>query len=220
MTQGGSGQEVVFRDRQEAGRQLAQRLKGREFHDPLVLAIPRGGLVIGAIVAKELGAELDVVLARRLRVPGKPESTFGAVAEDGRVVFDAAFGQPGISREDIEEERDFQFSLMVRRRDLFRAVRPQAALPGRSIVITDDGIATGSTMLAALEVVRAQSPLEMVVAVPVCRSDRLEAIRQRCDEFLCLHSPRWFWSIGAIYEKFDPIDENDLAKLLLPNAPH
>jgi putative phosphoribosyl transferase len=219
MTKGSSKQFAMFRDREDAGRQLAQRLNGREFRKPLVMSIPRGGLVIGAIVAKALSAELDVVLTRRLRMPGKPESAIGAVAEDGKVFLDPAFEQLGLPQELITEERDFQLSLIARRRDLFRAVRPPAAPAGRSIIVTDDGIATGLTMIAALDMVRTQGPYEVIVAVPVSRSDRLETIRQRCDEFLCLYNPPWFWSIGEAYEIFDPIGDDELAELLRPYAP-
>ena len=209
----------LFRDREDAGRQVAQRLKGRGFRNPLVMAIPRGGLVIGVTMAKELNAELDVVLARRLRMPGKPESTLGAVAEDGRVVLDPAFEQLDFPPEVIAEERDFQLSLIARRRDLYRAVRPPAELARRSIIITDDGIATGLTMLAALEVVKTQGPFEVIVAVPVSSSDQLQAIRQRCDEFLSLYSPHRFQSIGDVYEDFDLLGDDELAQLLRPYAP-
>src|SRR5271169_974773 len=119
MITGSSGQEVMFRDREDAGRQLAQRLKGRNFRNPLVMGIPRGGLVIGATLAQELGAELDVVLTRRLRMPGNPESTLGAVAEDGRVFLDPGLEKLGVPQELIAEERDFQLSLIARRRDVY-----------------------------------------------------------------------------------------------------
>src|SRR5512147_933122 len=142
----------MFRDRAEAAHLLAQRLQGRELHDPLVLAIPRGGVVTGAVLARELGAELDVVLARKLRAPGQPELAVGAIAEEGQVYLHQPIeGHLGLTAEYVARERAHQLNEIARRKDLFRAVRPPAPLAGRSVIVTDDGIATGATMSAALQ---------------------------------------------------------------------
>jgi hypothetical protein len=205
----------MFRDRQDAAHRLAQRFAGRELHDPLVLAIPRGGVVTGAVLANELGADLDVVLARKLRAPGMPELALGAVAEDGQVYMDPHTEQIfGPLTEYLAQEREHQLAEIARRRALFRPVRPAAPVAGRSVIVTDDGIATGSTMMAALRVARAQKPRELIVAVPVAPPDRLEEVGAWCDEVVCLYSPDWFRAIGEFYRDFHQIEDHEVVAIL------
>ena len=210
----------MFRDREDGARQLAAKLKGRLLHDPLVLAIPRGGVVTGAVLARELGAELDVVLSRKLRAPGQPELAVGAVSEDGRVNLNhhaRAFVDQ--MEEYLVEERRYQLSEVTRRKKLFRGVRPQAPVAGRSVIVTDDGIATGSTMIAALQSVKAQNPREVIVAVPVASPDRLEEVRRWCDEVVCLLSPEDFSAIGQFYKDFNQVEDEQVLDLLRQFAP-
>ena len=210
----------MFRDREEAARLLARRLEGRQFRDPLVLAIPRGGVVTGAVPARELGAELDVVLARKLRAPGQPELAVGAVAEEGQVYLNQPIEELlGLPEEYVARARAHQLSEIARRKALFRAVRPPAPLAGRSVIVTDDGIATGATMSAALQVARAQNPHELIVAVPVASPDRLEEIRRRCDEVICLLAPRSFWAISQFYKDFSPVEDHEALELLRTSLP-
>lgn len=210
----------MFVNREDAAHQLAQRLKGRELHDPLVLAIPRGGVVTGAELARELGAELDVVLSRKLRAPGQPELAIGAVTEDGRVYLNR-FAQEVLDLTDeyLAEERDHQLAEIARRQRLFRGVRPKAPVAGRSVIVTDDGIATGSTMIAALQVVKAQQPRELIVAVPVASPERLEEVRRWCDDVVCLLSTEDFWAIGQFYEDFTQVEDEQVLALLREFAP-
>src|SRR6266545_4203029 len=150
---------MLFRDRADAGQKLAARLKGRAFRDPLVLAIPRGGVVTGAVLAAELGAELDVVLARKLRAPGQPELAIGVVSEDGDVYLNAlARKAPGVTEEYLRAERAHQLAEIARQRSLYRAARPETHVSGRSVIVADDGMTTGSTMLAALRVLNTRTP--------------------------------------------------------------
>ena len=210
----------MFRNRAEAAHLLAQRLQGQELQDPLVLAIPRGGVVTGAVLARELGAELDVVLARKLRAPGQPELAVGAVAEGGQVYLNQPIEELlGLPEEYVARERAYQLSEIARRKELYRAVRPPAPLAGRSVIVTDDGIATGATMSAALQVARAQDPHELIVAVPVASPDHLEEIRRRCDEVICLLAPRSFWAIGQFYKDFTPVEEHEALELLRTSLP-
>jgi predicted phosphoribosyltransferase len=210
----------MFADRADAAKQLANRLKSLQLRDPLVLAIPRGGVVTGAVLARELGADLDVVLSRKLRAPYQPELAIGAVGEDGEVYLnhrpDVA---TGIDQAYIEKERRFQVGEIARRRELFRAARPQAPIAGRSVILTDDGIATGSTMIAGLHVVKAQKPHETIVAVPVAPPERLEAIRALCDRLVCLVSRPDFFAIGQFYIDFQPIEDEEALRLLREFAP-
>jgi putative phosphoribosyl transferase len=205
----------MFRNREDAALQLADKLKDRNLLRPVVLAIPRGGVVIGAILARELQAELDVVLSRKLGAPQQPELAIGAISEDGRVYFNS------YAQEFAEENRDYvleesrrQLAEIERRKKLFRDVRPAASLAGRSVIITDDGIATGSTMIAALQAAKLQNPHELIVAVPVVSPDRLPEIRQWCDEVIYLLAPEDFWAIGQFYEDFSQLDDEEVVALL------
>jgi putative phosphoribosyl transferase len=205
----------MFRNREDAARQLAERLKGRAFHDPLVLAIPGGGVVVGAVLARELCAELDVVLARKLRAPGQPELAIGAVAETGEIYLDPhAQEMTALTTDYLAEERRLQFDLLGRRRRLFRGVRPAAPAAGRSVIVTNDCIATGSMMMAALRVVNARSPREVIVAVPVASPEPLEEVRQRCAEVVSLLRPHPVGVVGQFYEDFSPVDDEQARGLL------
>jgi hypothetical protein len=205
----------MFRNREDAAQQLAETLRGRDLHDPLVLAIPRGGVVTGAVLARELGADLDVVLSRKLRAPGQPELAVGAVSEDGQVYLNPQAGEFLDQMEEyLAEERRHQLAEIARRRKLFRGVRPQAPVAGRSVIVTDDGIATGSTMIAALQAVKTQNPREVLVAVPVASPDRLAEVRRWCDEVVCLLAPEEFWAIGQFYEDFTQVEDEEVIQLL------
>ncbi len=210
----------MFRNREVAALQLADRLKGRASRNPLVLAIPRGGVVIGAVLARELGVDLDVVLSRKMRAPGQSELAIGAISEAGEVhLDDDAEEWMGEMAEHLAEERRHQLAEIARRKNLFRSVRPPAPVAGRSVIVTDDGIATGSTMVAALKVVKTQNPHEVIVAIPVASPERLKEVRRWCDEVLCLLCPEMFWAIGQFYEDFSQLDDQEVAELLGKFAP-
>lgn len=206
---------TTFRDRVDAGRRLGERLQGRELRDPLVLGIPRGGVVTGLTLARELGAELDVVLARKLRAPYQPEFALGAVSEDGRVTLNPdARHAPGVSPDYLATEKRHQLAEIARRKELFRAVRPPARVTGRSVIVTDDGIATGSTMIAALRAVRAEHPHELIMAVPVAPPERLEQMRPLCDAVVCLLAPHDFHAVSQFYDAFDAVEDDEVLRLL------
>jgi predicted phosphoribosyltransferase len=210
----------MFRNREDAARQLAEKLQGRELYDPLVLAIPRGGVVTGAVLARELGAELDVVLSRKLRAPGQPELAVGAVSEDGQVYLNHHAKEfLGLMEEYLMDERHHQMAEIARRKKLFRSVRPQASLKGRSVIVTDDGIATGSTMFAALQSIKGQNAREVIVAVPVASPDRLAEIRRLCDDVVCLLTPKQFWAIGQFYQDFTQVEDEEVVQLLREFVP-
>ena len=204
-----------FEDRSHAGRVLAQQLVGLPLERPLVLAIPRGGIDVGVEIARRLGAELDVVLARKLRCPFQAELAFGAISETGEVTLDRSGGVLGsISSEDLEAERRHQMAEIARRRQLYRSVRPQAAVAGRSVIITDDGIATGSTMIAAIHSVREAGPREIIVAVPVGSPERVDVIARQCDRMVCLLEPEDFRAVGQFYRSFEQVSDERVAELL------
>lgn len=210
----------MFADRKDAGLMLATKLRGRTLYDPLVLAIPRGGVVTGAVLARELNAELDVVLSRKLRAPGNPEVAIGAVGEDGAVYLNDYAEDVLDTMEDyLPRECERQRIEIQRRRQVLRAVRPPANLEGRSVIVTDDGIATGSTMIAALETIRAHQPREIIVAVPVASPSSLEEIRRRCDDVVCVLRPRSLMAVGQYYEDFTQVEDEEVVELLRAFAP-
>lgn len=205
----------MFKDREDAARQLAARLKGRPLKEPLVLAIPRGGVVTGAVLARELGAELDVVLARKLRARYDPELAVGAIGEDGEeYLADYARSVIGIDDDYLQCEREHQIAEIERRKERFRAVRPAAEIAGRSVIITDDGVATGATMLAALHVIRAKQPHELIVAVPVAPPDTLDALARHCDHIECVLKPAWLGGISGFYGDFTQVEDDEALRLL------
>lgn len=207
--------DSIFRDREAAGGRLVDRLQGLSLHDPVVLAIPRGGVETGAALARGLGCELDVVLARKLGAPHQPELAIGAVSEDGEVhLNEFAASLSGLSLSFIEAERRRELAEIARRRAMVRAVRPQADVHGRSVILTDDGIATGATMIAALHTVRATGPREIIVAVPVAAPGRIAAIRPLCDRVECLEQPDDFQAVGQFYRDFEPVEDDRVVELL------
>jgi len=209
----------IFVDRADAACQLAEKLKERTLVEPIVLGIPRGGVVTAAILARELGADLDVVLSRKLRAPYQSELAIGSISEDGQVYWtNFAHRAPGVTQKYLKTECDNQLAEISRRRKLFRAVKPIAPLKGRSVIVTDDGIATGATMIAALQTVRGQKPKELIVAAPVAAPDRLEEIKRWCDEVVCLVIEPEFEAIGQFYEDFTQVDDEEVVELLRSSA--
>lgn len=206
----------MFHDREDAARQLAQLLKKHVLRQPLVLAIPRGGVVTGAVIARELHADLDVVLSRKLRAPDQPELAIGAIAEDGQIYLNPYARELNLSDEYLDQERSKQLAEIERRQKLFRSVMPTASMTGRSIILTDDGIATGSTMIAALQVVQAQQPHEIIVAVPVAPPDRIVEIQSLCNKVICLQQPEYFMAVGQFYENFKQVEDEQVVEMLRP----
>ncbi len=207
----------MFVDRADAALQLARQLRQRfgQLKNPLILAIPRGGVAVGAVLAKELNADLDVVLSRKLRAPFQPELALGAISEDGHVYINP---QAQEIVEDnaryLADEKRIQLEEIGRRKELIRRILPQAAIEGRSIIVTDDGIATGSTMTAALQIIKGQRPERVIVATPVGSPDRLQELRPWCDEVVCLAAPGQLWAIGQFYADFHPLEDDEMSQLL------
>jgi predicted phosphoribosyltransferase len=167
------------------------------------------------VLARELHGELDVVLARKLRAPFQPELAIGAVGEDGAVYLDPeTSGAAEVSEDYLRAERERQIAEIAQRRRLFRAVRAPADAAGRSVILTDDGIATGSTLQAALHVLRARQPREVTLAVPVAAPEALERLRRQCDRVLCLLEPAWLGAISMFYEDFAQVEDDEAVRLL------
>ena len=205
----------MFLNREDGAQHLAKLLVGRSLCDPIILAIPRGGIVIGAVLARELHAELDVILARKLRCPGHPELALGAVSETGAVYLNPSADDILVERQDyLASERQHQLEEIARRQCVFRDVRPAASLAGRSVIVTDDGVATGATMISALQSVRTQHPRELIVAVPVASKEAARELSRWADEVLCVLFAEHLYSVGQFYVDCEPVEDEVAVQLL------
>lgn len=205
----------MFKNREDAAKQLARRLAELRLVKPLVLSVPRGGVAIGAVLARELGGDLDVVLARKLRAPYQRELAIGAIGEDEEVYLDpGARGVDGVTDAYIRMERDRQMAEIRQRQHLFRAAAPALDATGRSVIVTDDGIATGATMLAALHVLKGCKAREVIVAVPVAPPSTLALFRSNCDRVVCLLIPDYLGAISVFYEDFAQVEDREAVRLL------
>src|SRR5438105_162819 len=194
----------LFRDRVEAGRMLSQRLREVIAEpEPIVLALPRGGVPVGFEVAQALHADLDIFLVRKLGVPGHEELAMGAIASGGvRVLNHDLIRQLGISNDLIEWVTRREQQEIERRERLYREGRPALPVTGRTVVLVDDGLATGATMLAAVQAMRALKPERIIVAVPVAAPQACDEFREHVDEVVCAATPEPFYAVGAWYENF------------------
>jgi predicted phosphoribosyltransferase len=206
-----------FRNRDEAARQLAGRLEKFRGQHPLVLAVPRGAAPMARILADALAGDLDVVLVRKLRAPGQPELAIGAIDETGRIVQGRYFGIA--DAEYLREEIRTQQEIIRARRALYTRAQPPLDPAGRIAIVVDDGIATGSSMLAAIASVRARTPARLVVAIGVAPPESLERLRAAADEVVCLQAPSDFYAVGQFFEDFSEVtDDMVVAALTRPRV--
>lgn len=207
--------EALFEDREDAGRQLAGRLARYAEERPVVFALPRGGVPVGAEVSRSLGAPLEIIVARKLGAPGQPELGIGAVAPGGvRVLNERIIRALGIP-EDYLDLVSSQESVEVERRlRLFRGDRPYPDLTTRTAIVVDDGLATGVTAWAALLALRRMKPLRLVLAVPVCAPQTAESIRPETDDLICLLTPANFEAVGLWYRNFEQVPDEEVLRLL------
>lgn len=209
---------IPFDDREDAARQLALALAGYANQHPLVLAIPRGAVPMGRIIADRLTGDLDVVLVRKLGAPGNPELAIGAVDERGVVMLNENSAWTGADDLYVRTEATNQLKLIRERQDRYRAGRPGTAVEGRTVIVVDDGLATGATMIAALRAIRARKPARLVCAVPVAAQDSLFEARRHADETICLTTPYPFGAVGLYYRDFSEVEDDEVAALLKMNA--
>src|SRR5437764_7186598 len=207
----------LFTDRRDAGRQLAAALARYESSRPVVLALPRGGVPVGFEVAKALGAPLDVLLVRKIGAPGHEELGLGAVVDgqDPQLVLNpdvvrAVGPPPGY----IDAEKQRQLAEIVRRRRQYVGDRPPTPVDGRTVIIVDDGIATGGTVKAALRGVSQHRPARLVLGIPVAPADSLDELASECDDIVCLATPEPFFAVGPHYRDFTQTEDEEVIRLL------
>jgi putative phosphoribosyl transferase len=206
----------MFRDRADAGRQLATKLAHYANRDDvLVLGVPRGGVVVAFEVAKALHAPLDILLVRKLGTPGQRELAMGAIASGGvRILNHDLISSLGITQEQLAETIRDQETELQRREQLYRGVRSGVPVKGKVVILVDDGIATGASMLAAIDALRTLQPKKIVVAVPVAPAQAFTQITAVADELVCASTPNGFFAIGQFYEDFPQTEDAEVHALL------
>ena len=208
---------LPFRDRIEAGRCLAECLKQFRGTRPVVLGIPRGGVPVAAEVAKALNGDLDVIVTRKLGAPGAPELAIGAISADGlRFLNQDILRTLNVSPQYLDQEATRQLRAAREREASLRAGKPRVPLEGRTVIVIDDGLATGATMHAAVQALRAAKVARLIVGVPVGSREACASLDEVADEVICLAKPEPFRAVGIHYVDFQPVEDTDVTRLLVP----
>lgn len=207
---------MTFEDREEAGEKLAKELKKfKRESGVVVLALPRGGVVLGEKVAKILDLPLDLIVTRKISSPGNPEYAIGAINEVGAGIFNQdEIKKLNINSKYIKSEVEKEKKEARRRLDLYRSGKDEISLENKIAIIVDDGIATGLTMMAAIKSVKTKNPKKIIVAIPVSARDSLEKIKNMVDETICLQVPQFFGAVGAFYKSFNQVDDNEVVAIM------
>lgn len=205
---------MSFVDRTDAARQLVNALSHLRGKNPLVLAIPRGAVPMGRLIADALDGDFDVVLVRKLRAPENPELAIGAVDESGWSYVTDYARALGVDESYIQQEKVKQLEVLRDRRERYSPIHPPIDPRGRVVVVVDDGIATGSTMIAALHALRAKGPSMLICAVPVASPQVLPKLAQYVDEMICIEQPDWFHAVAQFYRDFPQVDDEEVIAAL------
>jgi predicted phosphoribosyltransferase len=209
-----------FRDRDDAGRWLAARVRELDLDDPVVLALPRGGVPVAVQVARALGAPLDVILVRKLGVPAQPELAMGALGEEGVRVLDRDLvSRAGVRSDQLSEVEEREREELARRARAYRGDREPLAIAGRTVVIVDDGLATGASARAAIEVARARGAARVVLAVPVAPPETVAALRADADDVVSVETPSTMAAIGQWYDDFSQTSDAEVVAHLEGQQP-
>ncbi|MGH8751886.1 MAG: phosphoribosyltransferase [Burkholderiales bacterium] len=205
---------MLFRDRLDGAIRLAEKLHAYRGKNPLVLAIPRGAVTMAKHIAAELDGEVDVVLVRKIGAPHNPEFAIGAVDESGNYFVGEDASLTGADDNYITREKQKQIEIMRERRAHYTPSRTPADPAGRIVIVVDDGLATGSTMMAALRALRTTNPAQLICAVPVAPPDTLEKVARYCDETVCVHATPDFFAVGQFYADFPQVSDEEVVEIL------
>jgi predicted phosphoribosyltransferase len=215
-------ERTVFIDRKQAGYELARRIRPMAHPNPVVYALPRGGVPVAAEIAAALKAPLDLVLVRKLGAPMQPELALGAIVEGDepiKTINDDIVRHLGISREEIEQIAAAELAEIARRRQRYLGSRRPISPHGHTAIIVDDGIATGATIRTALRALRRQGAAQIVIAVPVAPADTLNALTAEVDAVVCLEKPEHFSAVGAYYSDFHQVSDAEVTQILTEFSP-
>lgn len=204
----------MFKDRLDAALQLSNALNSYKGQHPLVLAIPRGAAPMAQLIAKQLEGEMNVVLVRKLRAPLMHEVAVGAIDESGHLYVKPEAPRMGADTAYLEQEKAVQLATLRQRRRLYSAIRQPPDMAGRTVIVVDDGLATGATMIAALTFIRQQNPARLVCAVPVASAEALAAVRALADDVVCLTVPEDFEGVGQFYRDFAQVTDDEVMSCL------
>lgn len=206
---------MIFQDRGEAGKKLAEKLIQFHFQNPVVLALPRGGVPVGLEIAKILQAPLEVVVARKIGAPGNPEFGIGAISEGGvKVLDEQTITLLGLSEEEIENLAELEKKRLQERVEKYRKGQPLPSLEGKVAILVDDGLATGITAKAAIEALKKQHPQEIILATPVCARDRVAMLKAMVGKVVCLITSFKFKAVGTWYKDFRQISDEEVVEML------
>lgn len=208
----------MFKDRLDAARQLSKALAKYHGQNPLVLAIPRGAVPMGAWMAQELNGQLDVVLVRKLRAPFDPEVAIGAVDESGLAYLSPYAATLGLDPQYVKDEIKLQMKTIKARRKQYSLTRAPVEVKGRVVIVVDDGLATGATMMSALKATREKQPRQLVCAIPVASPDALAKVKPLTDETVCLSAPKDFMAVAQFYRQFPQVDDEQVLVFLQASA--
>lgn len=208
--------DLIFKNRKEAGQLLAQKLRKYQGSNAIVLGIPRGGVPVAYEIAEELGCKLDIILSKKIGHPMSPEFAIGSVTLTS-IIIDC---EEDISRNYLEEKVDEIRQALIKKNKLYRGNKPYPELKDKTVIIVDDGIATGNTLLVSIEMLRKLGVAKIVVACPVIPSDRVKIILKAADEFIYLYAPEDFTGVGAFYKEFNQVTDKEVIKILTTETVH